>query len=335
MEKDFHYYCLGILARASGWAPEEALTIAYASQYVDDCTESEPIKVGDMIFDPVRTSHYALMPYEWSIQKRVLIPFHFLPPEPIQSPEAPFVTRPNSPLGLNILREASGEADRRRRLCRLGVAFHTLSDAWAHEGFSGRRHEENDVENIYHRKGRKWKHLLLDNFLLDVLPQIGHAEAGYFPDQPFLHWKYTRRMTNEQIRRNNTNIFLSAARNIYDLLFNLDKSASDTPIPWESLKERIRVLLAYKEEDVEKRCARWKKTFEKLFKPLDFEYDKQTWRDEALHPLRATDTDWDHFAPSDFKHLQFPLIPGFFESKWVHFHKAALRQRHWVLENLF
>ena len=59
MEKDFHYYCLGILARASGFAPEEALTIAYASQYVDDCTESEPIKVGDMIFDPVRTSHYA------------------------------------------------------------------------------------------------------------------------------------------------------------------------------------------------------------------------------------------------------------------------------------
>jgi hypothetical protein len=335
MEKDFHYYCLGVLARASGFAPEEALTIAYASQYVDDCTESEPIKIGDMTFDPVRTSHYRLMSYGWSIQKRVLIPFHFLPPGPIQSPEAPFVTRPNSPLALQILREASDEAHSRRRLCRLGVAFHTLSDAWAHEGFSGRQHEENDVENIYHKKGRKWKHLLLDNFLLDVLPQVGHAEAGYFPDQPFLYWKYTRRMMNKEIKRNNTNIFLSAAKSIYDLLLNIDKSASDTPIAWESLKKRIRVLLAYKEEDVEKRCARWKKTFEKLFKPLDFEYDKQTWRDEALHPLRATDTDWDHLAPSDFKHLQFPLIPGFFESKWVHFHKAALRQRHLVLENLF
>jgi len=335
MEKDFHYYCLGVLARASGFAPEEALTIAYASQYVDDSTESQPIKVGDMFFDPVRTSHYRLMSYDWSIQKRVLIPFHFLPPEPIQSPEAPFVTRPNSPLVLEVLREASDEAHRRRRLCRLGVAFHTLSDAWAHEGFSGRRHEENDVENIYHKNGSKWKHLLLDNFLLDVLPQVGHAEAGYFPDQPFLHWKYTRRMTNEEIRRNNTNIFLSAAKTIFDLLLEIDKPESDPPMAWESLKKRIRILLAYKEEDVEKRCARWKKVFANLLKPLDFEYDKQAWRDEALHPLRATDTDWDHLAPSDFKHLQFPLTPGFFESRWVHFHKAALRQRHWVLENLF
>lgn len=335
MEKDFHYYCIGTLARASGFAPEDALTIAYASQYVDDSTESEPMRIGEMIFDPVRTSYEGLRSYDWSVQKRVLIPFHFIPPEPIQSPKDSFVTAPNSPFALRILREASDEAHSRRRLCRLGVAFHILSDAWAHEGFSGRRHEENDVENIYHKKGRKWKHLLLDNFLLDVVPQIGHAEAGHFPDQPFLHWKYTRRMTNEEIRRNNTNIFLSAAKTIYDLLLDIDKPESDTPIAWESLKKRIRTLLAYKQEDVEKRCARWKKAFKKLFKPLDFKYDKQTWRDEALHPLRATDTDWDHLAPSDFKHLQFPLTPGFSESKWVHFHKAALRQRHLVLESFF
>jgi len=335
MEKDFHYYCLGILARASGFAPEDALTIAYASQYVDDSTESEPMRIGEIIFDPVRTCYEGLKSYGWSVQKRVLIPFHFIPPKPIQSPKDSFVTASNSPFALRILREASDEAHSRRRLCRLGVAFHTLSDAWAHEGFSGRRHEENDVENIYHKKGRKWKHLLLDNFLLDFLPQIGHAEAGYFPDQPFLRWKYTRRMTNEVIRRNNTNIFLCAAKTIYDLLLDIDKSELDTPIAWESLKKRIRTLLAYKEEDVEKRCARWRKAFEKLFKPLGFEYDKQAWRDEALHPLRATDTNWDHLAPSDFKHLRFPLTPGFFDSKWVHFHKSALRQRHLVLENLF
>ena len=70
MEKDFHYYCLGILARASGFAPEDALTIAYASQYVDDSTESEPMRIGEMIFDPVRTSHYyySLKSFEWSVQ---------------------------------------------------------------------------------------------------------------------------------------------------------------------------------------------------------------------------------------------------------------------------
>ncbi len=53
MFRDFHYYCVGVLAKAAGFQEDDALTIAYASQYVDDSTESEPINVGDMIFDPV------------------------------------------------------------------------------------------------------------------------------------------------------------------------------------------------------------------------------------------------------------------------------------------
>jgi hypothetical protein len=40
MEKDFHYYCIGVLAKAAGFDKGDALTIAYASQYVDDATES-------------------------------------------------------------------------------------------------------------------------------------------------------------------------------------------------------------------------------------------------------------------------------------------------------
>ncbi len=60
MEVDFHYYCLAVLARTVGFTKKEALTIAYASQYVDDSTESEPIMVGDILFDSVRTAHYGL-----------------------------------------------------------------------------------------------------------------------------------------------------------------------------------------------------------------------------------------------------------------------------------
>ena len=58
MKKDFHYYCIGVLAKATGFKEDDALTIAYASQYVDDATESEPIRVGEMLFDPVRTAHF-------------------------------------------------------------------------------------------------------------------------------------------------------------------------------------------------------------------------------------------------------------------------------------
>ena len=64
MQSDFHYYCIGVLARAAGFNRDDALTIAYASQYTDDSTESELIRLeldeGRLRFDPVRTSYTGL-----------------------------------------------------------------------------------------------------------------------------------------------------------------------------------------------------------------------------------------------------------------------------------
>lgn len=335
MQKDFHYHCIGVLAKAAGFDKRDALTIAYASQYVDDSTESEPIQVGKLMFDPVRTAHKGLKAFDWSIQKRVYIPFHFIPPNPIRSPRNTFVTAPNSPFALRILKEACEEQLELRRLIRIGVALHTLADTWAHQEFSGRQHNENDVECIYHRKGKKWKHLLLENFYLDILPQIGHTEAAHFPDQSFLTWKYTRKLTNEEVERNNTNEFLTAAETIYHRLREVDKPKSHTPILWEDIETGVRDLLAYREQDVEKRCKKWKECFQYMFDSLNFGYDSRAWRNDALEPHDEADTDWDDFKPSDFRRLQFPMKPRFYDSPWVQFHRAALRQRHLVLENLF
>jgi len=334
MQKDFHYYCIGVLAKAAGFDKGDALTIAYASQYVDDSTESEPVRVGELMFDPVRTAHLGLKAFDWSIQKRVYIPFHFIPPNPIRSIQDTFVTAPNSPFALRILKEACEEQLELRRLCRIGVALHTFADTWAHQGFSGREHKENDVESIYHREGKRWKHLLWENFYLDVLPQVGHTEAGYFPDQSFLTWKYIRKLTNEMVNRNNTNEFLTAAKTIYHQLRQVDKSKSDTPIPWGDIETGIRDLLTDREQDIGKRCGRWKERFQYMFDPLKFGYDSRAWRNDALEPRGEKDTDWDDFKPSDFRRIQFPMKPGFYDSAWVQFHRAALRQRHLVLENL-
>lgn len=334
MQKDFHYYCIAVLAKAAGFEKGDALAIAYASQYVDDSTESEPIQVGDLIFDPVRTAHIGLRSTEWSTQKRVYIPFHFIPPNPIRSPGDTFVTGPNSPFALMVLKEACQEQLGLRRLCRIGVALHTVADTWAHQGFSGREHKENDVEGIYLREGESWRHLQGENIYLDFLPQIGHAEAGYFPDQSFLSWKYTRKSANEVVERDNTTEFLTAAETIYHRLCEVDKASTDTPINWTDIQSQIRGLLADREQDVEKRCSKWKEHFQPMFDPWKFDYDSRAWRNEALEPLDEADTDWDKFNPSDFKRLRFPMKREFYESPWVQFHRAALRQRHFVLENL-
>ncbi len=87
MQKDFHYYCIGVLARAAGFSSEDALTIAYASQYVDDATEGTQMDFdveSDLKFDPVRTAHRGLsaQALKWSEQKEILISFHFIPPKP-------------------------------------------------------------------------------------------------------------------------------------------------------------------------------------------------------------------------------------------------------------
>jgi len=40
MQKDFHFYVTGILAKHAGYTDNEALVIATACQYVDHATES-------------------------------------------------------------------------------------------------------------------------------------------------------------------------------------------------------------------------------------------------------------------------------------------------------
>ncbi len=341
MQKDFHYCCIAVLAKAAGFNKEDALTIAYASQYVDNSTESEPIRVGDLLFDPVRTAHMGLKAFDWGVQKRVYIPFHFIPPDVMRPPYKTysFVTTPGSRFAMMIFEQACKGKTRVDRLCRIGVALHTLSDTWSHQCFSGRQHGENDVEKISIRTAKGWIRLFWENIALDLLPQIGHAEAGDFPDRPFQKWEYMRGPTGDMIERDNKQEFMKAANTIYDLLKGIDKANAESAVPWENIESQIAELLAKEEKDVDKRCRKWQNKFKDMFDPLPFQYDERAWRDEALKPdeegdKEETNTKWDRFAPSDFKRLRFPMKKGFYDSRWVRFHAAAMRQRHLVLEYL-
>jgi hypothetical protein len=366
MQRDFHYYCIGVLARAAGFNRDDALIIAYASQYTDDSTESELIRLeteeGRLRFDPVRTSYSGLETIHslaWSAQKRVWIPFHFLPPKPFRPEESQvfsFMTRPNSTFGQMLLAEAAKEPleNYSRRLCRIGVALHTYADSWSHQDFSGREsREENDVETISLRSGspNEWHKLGIENLLFDALPFIGHAEAGYFPDLAFQEWKCIVG-GERKVERDNIETFTEAAQAIYDHLLPMEKANPVPPVPWDEIEPKVRVLLASKDRKprgverytlpayrayqaamVEKRCERWRKEFGYLFEPepAKFHYDKEAWRQDAVEG----DTDWDEYSQAEWsKMLPREVKPGFWESLWVNFHRAALRQRHLVLENL-
>ncbi len=378
MQVDFHYYCIAVLARAAGFNKKDALIIAYASQYVDDATESELIRLnvdgGNLRFDPVRTAYEGLAllgTLNWSAQKRVYIPFHFLPPRPFAPEESAifsFVTRPavgalpddQPSLFERVLGQAASEPLRnnRRRLCRIGIALHTIADTWSHQQFSGRQNRmENDVEEIYvyDREMGAYVHPVPENVIFDVLPQIGHAEAGYFPDLAYVRWKCNLKRSPEFVERDNVEVFLEAARSIYDLLRLMDKVRPDEPIPWSDLEPSLHRLFAggpaieataidrmtiqpyrrYHTLDVAARCGRWEAEFDHLFRPYPagdrYGYERYRWRDQALQG----DVQWDDWSQREWDQMSpLGLETNFWNSLWVHFHRAALKQRHFVLEHL-
>ena len=335
MNKDLHFYGLAVLARAGGFSEKDALTMAYASQYVDDATESEPLQIGQMLFEPVRTAHYGLEAYNWSVQKRIYIPFHFLPSNPLRKPSDTFVTSPGSRFAGMIWEFASSEPDPASRIIRMGIALHTFADTWSHKWFSGRQHSENDVENIHVFEDKRWRHLTFENIYLDLMPQVGHAEAGAYPDQPHLRWKYLRSGYKNLSVRDNTEEFMSACHEIHSLLCKATKPYTLPLISWDDLDEPIHNLLRSEEQDTEKRCRMWRDQFAHLFADNPFSYDKLAWRQEALGPKRRKDIQWDDYSTSEFGRLKFPLKRGFHDSNWVRFHRGALKQRHFVLEHLF
>jgi hypothetical protein len=338
MDKEVHYYAIGFLARAAGFTKQHALTIAYASQYVDNATESEPIRIGDMFFDPVRSTHVGLRAFNWGIQKKIYIPFHFIPARPFDPTleKYSFVTQRNSLFANMIFRKASlKSSDELSRLIGMGIALHTLADTWAHQGFSGREDPINDVESIHEYHNSAWQNPLLQNIYLNILPKVGHAQAGFLPDTANLRWKYARAATKEEIERDNPKEYLHAAETIYRLLASAKKAVTAAVLPWKEINSPIQAQFADPETNLEKRCGKWRTLYQSFFGDASgFNYDARQWRRDALEPRNETEIEWDDFKPAEFGRLAFSRISGFYEMPWVKFHRAALRQRNFVLEQL-
>ncbi|OHD53537.1 MAG: hypothetical protein A2Y33_03960 [Spirochaetes bacterium GWF1_51_8] len=336
MLNDFHFFCTGVIARAAGYPPKDALKIAYASQYLDDATEHKPIHIDKMIFDPARTAYMGIRSMNWAIQKRVFLPFHFLPPKPIRGPEDTFIVEPDSPLSRKILERAASETKRRFRLIRLGIAVHTYADTWAHQGFSGRYHHENCVQRLEPWEDGKWSYSLLKNFFIKFAPHIGHAEAGLYPDISYLKWRFYRKHERTVIVRSNPDSYLDAAKMIYSFFRATLPKDVKPYAEWKEIAGKVFRLLSSHEPDLDKRCELWADEFRDWFLPEDFAYDKFLWRSKALlskkeiQKGRRQAVDFDTYGYG----ATFELKRKFYKSDWVLFHRAALKQRHFVLENL-
>lgn len=228
MQIDMHYYAAYALARAAGMAPEPALIIATASQYVDDSTRhrTHDHDAGTQ-FRAEATSHHPwqLLPNnDREDQIDVWVPFHFLPGGEGETLTQRLVCRKDSDIAKALVAHTVDQAEQPFALELLGITTHVYADTFAHFGFSGVSSRRNRVDgsSLHTETGTPTvkKYLgdrvsrffekydvqggLLANFRTlvsgsaEILTSggiedgaLGHGAVAICPDQPYLEWSYS------------------------------------------------------------------------------------------------------------------------------------------------
>jgi len=180
MDAEFHYYMTYLIAARAGFGPDDAITIAYASQHVDDNTVRFEIDKG------LPTAYRNYISQTMNILKpkanlfRIYPVFHFIPGDPW----AETAWRRDGRLHWLNTTPGSDNAEKIFRAAlatespyRIGIAAHAYADTWAHQNFTGYYEPFNAMS---------------DNPLKKVTPNIGHADAAHAPDWPALVWQDSR-----------------------------------------------------------------------------------------------------------------------------------------------
>ena len=326
MNSEFHYYTLAFLAVKAGFRPQEVQELAWSSQYVDHNQASWKIHGPSFVLTTQPTQNYQFWKPE--VVQEILIPFHFIPVGPSVSYSVRLDQRinfwdvqPNSPVSKRLLLEALAT----KNLFRIGIAFHTWSDTWAHQNFSAL------LENWNRTDSRT------------LIPPVGHAQAGTVPDEWLGEWTDPRIKDSNVINKMR---FLECAQKSYRYLClfqGKDFKASEKDVMDEL------------SEIVEKGRGRTKEN-ERM---LDFilaadivPYDRSEWFEEACEKPENLLPDFDSSLWEKMKHTASSLRersgfgppisvrakPGFQNSPFYSWIKAAEEHRksaRMVLSELF
>ena len=276
MNINFHYFAVKSLACLAGFPDAEAQQIAKYSQFVDDynpplvmtCSNiPDVIKSSDKLdlysptlvgnFRPVSTGF--TNPFEYATlivpreQRFILSPFHFMPFHESLAGQAgarvvPLSYGDNSLidrlLQIEVARYGTG-ADAKITLLRLGLLFHIFADTHAHQMFTGFVSNANRVsitevhDNITGKNITGEAHTRIRSLFKNAIshiPAIGHVQAGHNPD--LSHVSFTCSRDADNISRNNTEVFIEAARNMYRYLAKCRGNDSAPGIELNSESER-------------------------------------------------------------------------------------------------
>ena len=205
------------MAHTAGFDEEDAQTIAYYSQQVDDFVKCSPMRVRQEPPTFFTEKGYAwksldgtwqIVPHPTGIdvlqsvwdryRHTTLAAFHFIPPQPLSEIEAkPDFTRADyrcvradderAVLINRIMEEAVAAVQEdkcEKSLMQLGMALHTYADTYAHCGYSGLEGWENRavIKKAYNQQTGNEEVPEPERRVFEMVPHIGHGNSGHVPD---------------------------------------------------------------------------------------------------------------------------------------------------------
>ncbi len=312
MNIEFHYYINKIIALEAGFDEDDAETIAYSSQFVDDNVFPFLVRYDDddEQFENLVTQTLDINNPDKKIIKRNLF-FHYVPGDPSayrakrrDGKMHLLMTTPGSNNSLLLLDEALN----RENLFTIGLASHAFIDTFSHQNFVAIFDEVNSHEGLF----------------VGLKPAIGHSTVGNKPDIPNLIWDDIR-MIGDLQEVNNVDRLLLAGQKLYRNYLNL----TIAPNKWIKVRDKLKKIIGKgqrnisENEMVEQRELRIEKYIAWL---SDFEadsvYDKDKWLKAATNFDSAKLLEVD---ANNEKKIELTGIEDFEDTDWYHFQSSVKR----------
>ncbi|MCD6389340.1 MAG: hypothetical protein J7L69_08000 [Desulfobulbaceae bacterium] len=352
MQIDMHYYGTYAMARAAGITRKAAGIIATAAQFVDDNASKDSIEFRDGgRLDAEATAHHAanLKNIDLEDQRKIWVPFHFLPGNSGKTYTERLVCRKDSDIVRELVRYNLALADRPYALPLMGITAHIYADTFSHYGFSGISSRRNKIindsfqfrsldkktEKYILEKAKKYKEDYpreggwLDNvkswFAEGLSGGLGHGAAMTFPDRPFLKWSFTYEdpKTSSGLRDNQAT-FLEGCEALYNLFRDFAQARPDCAekefVKFSDIDQQVADILSL-QAPKEKRIQAWQSAAKngKLFAAGSESipgYNGDKWHNERENLTRKKDSH---------------TVPGLAVYR---FYQAASRSRTYILRVL-
>ncbi|MCK8058214.1 MULTISPECIES: DUF6765 family protein [unclassified Fusibacter] len=171
MKTDLHFYLIYLLAVKSGLTPQNAFTIAYSAEYIDDNTSKKTIHFSDGTdYEPTRSAYrdLSLLLTKKDKTLEIYLPFHFFPSGEGETFQERVKSHAHSEMMRLLKRFVLTNLDQEFGLYYLGIYVHILIDTFIHEEVSEL------MENKYRRMKTDMDLVSIRNFIFEIYHLFCH-----------------------------------------------------------------------------------------------------------------------------------------------------------------